>query len=242
MLFNDDVLFLHVPKTGGMSVTSFLINNLPGRIHISVPRPAFEHTAGLSAFPDVNERLTLIPGIRHEDLRQTQKILGKHGRRLSDFQLLVSTIRNPYDLEVSYYFHLRKEAARKNGTNLRPALELAISGDFEAFVRNAPYYGHLPSRIERYYLIDGAMPPNMRTMRFENLEQELGIFAPFSLNRWELPHRNRTSGRPPWPDVVNQKCEHEIHQKYGFLFEFYPRHLESTACARALSSQDTLIT
>jgi len=223
MLFNDEVMFLHVPKTGGMSITTYLLNNLPGTIYLSVPPAAFDHASRSAKFADVRERLQLVPGRRHEDLFQAGQIAGKFGRSLQDFKLIMAVVRNPYDLEVSYYCHLRKESVRKRSGRGRLATSLAASGDFETFAKSAPYYGHLPSRIERYYSLSGGTPDNMQIIRLEEIDGDLAVVAPFSLRRWSMPHYNRTNGRRQWADYLTPTAESAIYEKYRYLFSFYPR-------------------
>ena len=231
MIFNDDVMFIHVPKTGGMSVTAYLLNNLPGQIYLTVPEEAFEHARSRAMFPDVYERLNLLPGTRHEDLAAAKQVAAGLGRRLQDFKLILAIVRNPYDLEVSYYCHLRKERIRKEGELRRTtgsrsaplAWTLAAAGDFETFARQAPYYGRLPSRIERYYSIRGQTPANMKIVRLEDIDGGIRALAPYTKGRCSLPHHNRTIKRAGWRDYITPASEAAIYEKYRYLFSFYPR-------------------
>lgn len=225
MLFNDEVMFLHVPKTGGMSITTYLLNNLPGTIYLSLPPAAFDHARRSAVFPDVHDRLQLVGGTRHEDLLQAERIASEFGRRLQDFKLIMAAMRNPYDLEVSYYCHLRKESVRQRSGKGRRAATLA-AGDFETFAQKAPYYGHLPSRIERYYSLPAGTPDNLQKMRLEDIDGELAVLAPYSLRRWSMRHQNRTNGRRQWRDYITPTAESAIYEKYHYLFNFYPREIQ----------------
>src|SRR5689334_16152891 len=190
MLFNEEVLFIHVPKMAGMSITTYLINDLPGVITIALPEMAFDHARRSARFADVRDRLWLIRGSRHEDLARAERVLSRHGRRLEDFRLILASMRNPYDLEVSYYCHLRKESVRKRRKRAVSELALARAGDFEAFARTAPYFGHLPSGIERYYTLRGKTPDNLQILRLEEIGRDIPILAPYTLGRFPVPHIN----------------------------------------------------
>jgi hypothetical protein len=215
MLFDDRFLFLHTPKTGGMSVTRFLIDNAPGRFTLSVP-PHVKPPAGA----------TVIAGTRHERLRQAASRLAALGRKLDDFDAVVAIMRNPYDIEVSHYFYKQLGHPWDRGR----AQDLALARDFLAFAREAPFYGNLPARIEDWYELDGKMPENLRIIRFENLREELYDFVrglcPISQ---ELRNLNRTR-HAPYLSFLNPESEEAIYCKYRWLFDrgFYGRERVST--------------
>jgi len=213
MLFTDKVLFIHVPKTAGMSITRFMIDNMRGDVTISIPRG---HSPG-------DPRIREIVGIRHERLHEAQTLLATLGRKLSDFELILSVMRNPYDLEVSYYFQKRKPLAWERGR----AKELAMTGNFLEFVRRAPFNGRLPVRIEEWYQIDGKAPPNLRALRFENIERELcEAVGPLMPIEHKLGVRN-AADHAPFREFLSPEVEEAIYRKYQWLFDsgFYPREL-----------------
>ena len=224
MLISDDVLFLHVPKTGGLSVTSYLIENLKGPISLSRGLKARPRKTADWPYADIAARLSEFRGGRHESLRRAAKVLAGQGRQLSDFKLILAVIRNPYDLEVSHYEHQRKPKVVKRRGDRTEAVAAAATGDFTHFAKVAPYYGKLPARIERYYTLKGETPANMQLVRFEALSDSVpGLVAPFSFNRGAFPHHNVSSGRRPYRDYLTPEAEAAIYEKYRFLFDFYPR-------------------
>jgi|SRR5947209_15760647 len=180
MLFNDKVLFLHVPKAAGTSVTSFLIRNLGGLVTITEP-PHRAWTPGqvssgaraklalrgirheLSIL--LRPRLTRIVGTRHENLAEASETLARRGRRLEDFELMLAVIRNPYDMEVSRFHFLRRGHLGVPGAAQNYSEKLALAGDFAAFAHRAPYHGRLPGRLESWFEIDGRLPSNRRIQR-----------------------------------------------------------------------------
>jgi len=224
MLISEDVLFLHVPKTGGLSVTDYLLNDLKGAMTFSRGFKANPDKVKTYAFEDVAGRVTTFHGRRHEDMAEAAAVLAGLGRALSDFKLVFAVIRNPYDLEVSHYEHLRKQRViRRRGENSRP-VRAAATGDFGHFVRNAPFFGNLPPRIERYYTLDGSVPPNMQLVRFETMQQVVpDIIAPHAFGRSAFPHFNVSTKRRPYRDYLTPEIEAAIYEKYRFLFDYYPR-------------------
>jgi hypothetical protein len=80
MIWNEQILFIHAPKTGGMSLTHYLSDHLPdGR---------------------VTEK-------RHETLAEARAELANEGRRLEDFEKVFVVMRDPYTLEISRFNYLR---------------------------------------------------------------------------------------------------------------------------------------
>jgi hypothetical protein len=240
MLLTDRLLFLHVPKTGGTSVTSFLIRNLPGRITLTepadIPPPTVDlplparmklwfrqcrRQLGLLRHP----RLRRIAGQRHETLRQAFEALERLGRNLAEFETILAVIRNPYDLEVSRFHFFRRGHLGIRGLAHEYAEELALSGDFAAFAARAAYHGQLPGRIEDWFEIAGKKPPNLRILRFETLESELSeALAPFCRNLSPLPRLNASS-HAPYREYLTPAIEEAIYNKYRWLFDrgFYSR-------------------
>ena len=103
MVFSEDVLFLHVPKTGGVSVAHYLLRALRPPIHYVIPghlglahRPGYIHIADTP----------------HRNLERTREFLRDRGIELADFKAIIAVIRNPYDLAVSNYAYQRQENLR----------------------------------------------------------------------------------------------------------------------------------
>ncbi|HEY6578008.1 MAG TPA: sulfotransferase domain-containing protein [Rhizomicrobium sp.] len=239
MLFNDRLLFLHVPKTGGTSVTSYLIRNLRGGVTITEPRdrlPAPDRVSTLARMKfgvrRLRRQLALLrrpkvrrlAGTRHETLTEASETLARLGRRLEDFETIVAVIRNPYDLEVSRFHFFRRGHLGVAGLAQEYAEELALAGDFAAFARKAAYHGRLPGRIEDWFEIDGRMPANLRIIRFEKLETDLHCALASLCTAAPLPRLN-ASAHAPYKEYIAPAIEEAIYRKYRWLFDrgFYPR-------------------
>lgn len=240
VLFDDKLLFVHVPKTAGVSITKFLIDNSPGKItlveeqyrpHPSIPLPARVRVklrvkkllqAGGIWLP---RSVTIVDGNPHARLSQAQECVVKFGRRLDDFCAILAVIRNPYDLEVSRYHYLRMGWHGVRGLARGVEQKIAMEGDFEKFALNAPYHGRLPARIEEWYEIEGRMPENLRILRFERLEEDLRrVLGEFYPVKAKLPRLNATK-HEPYASYLSPRSEEAIYNKYRWLFDrqFYGR-------------------
>jgi hypothetical protein len=246
MLFNDKLLFVHVPKTAGDSVTKYLIDNLPGRktlvegsdkSHPSVRLPpaviaklrvkALLKRWGLWMPASVS----IMEGERHARLHEARDMFAKLGCSLDEFRAIIVCVRNPYDLEVSRYHFLRLGYHGVRGVARSREQKIAIEESFEEFARSAPYHGHLPARIEKWYELDGRMSGNLRIIRFENLEADLhravGEFCPTAAG---LPRLNVTV-HEPYSSYLSPAAEEAIYNKYRWLFDrkFYEREIATSS-------------
>ncbi len=177
-------LFVHIAKTGGTSVRAAL------------ERERWREPWALARF--LCSRLSALSGHRlgvklprHAKAIAAREMLP---RELYDRLFKFAFVRNPWDLQVSSFHHIRRE---------RPHL-LGPHQDFAAFLRHKldparPYQYHIDTSIERQsdYLVDlhGNVIVDF-VGRYERLEEDfaeacrrIGIAPP------ALPHRRRATDR-----------------------------------------------
>ncbi len=99
IVFSRDLLFIHVPKTGGSSVTAYLREVLAPPVYYMAPGPLGRLDRDGAIF---------LPGQPHQSLAAIRRLVHEHGFRLEAFPAIIAVVRNPYDLVVSdYAFHRR---------------------------------------------------------------------------------------------------------------------------------------
>ena len=237
MIFIKDLLFIHVPKTGGMSTSSFLLDVLQGPVYYSHP------------FRDeviTNPGVVELTGRRHESLEEARDIVASYGLDVSRFRLILATIRNPYDLEVSRYAYLRAGHPWERGGDL----PLALSSSFETFavksrhrgghwwtdaeyaagaltaVGNGRRRGRYRNDLEGFYTLDGCFPKNLRIIRFEHLVEDLA--AALGTIGVEVDGRfpwNNRSSHDHYLSYYTRRAEEAVYRRYRWAFDqgFYPR-------------------
>lgn len=189
MIWNQDILFLHAPKTGGMSITAYFSDHLS------------------------NYRIT---EKRHETLAEARSELASLGIALEAFQQIFVVLRNPYTLEISRFNYLRLGRPWDKG----PDQELALSGDFKRYLREAPFFGHFPPRLDLYYHEDGRAPANLRVLRYERLEDEIRQHvAPFLRTaNAPLPHENPTIAAR-FEEYYDSEAEEFCYLRHRWFFD-----------------------
>ncbi|MGB5615591.1 MAG: sulfotransferase family 2 domain-containing protein [Desulfobacterales bacterium] len=191
----NNFLFVHIAKTGGTSIRATLNRYrwrdpyYPAQFVCSRISHLTGHRLGCK-FP------------RHAKIVAAREMLP---RELFESLFKFAFVRNPWDLQVSSFHHIRRE---------RPHL-VAGHEDFEEFLRyklnpNRPYQFHIDTSIERQsdYLVDlhGKVLVDF-IGRYENIEadfreacQQIGITPPPLAHRRKA--KNRSDYRSYYRDVT----------------------------------------
>jgi hypothetical protein len=168
-----------------------------------------------------------------------------HGLDLRRFPIILATIRNPYDLEVSRWAFLRQRQPWERG----PEQELACASSFEEFaLKNdqqggswatdaLTYLGQntitgnpggrpYPNELQDFFTLDGQIPSNLRIIRFETIVSDLreALRSVGIESHEDFPWVNR-SRRDPYPVYYTRRAEEAVYQRYQWAFDagFYPR-------------------
>lgn len=214
MIFNDEVLFLHIPKTAGKSISLSLTRTLRRPLWCHVP-PGTERSLREGA------DLTGVEIVRsngHEGVTKAFATLRAQGIDPTALRQVLVVIRNPYDLMVSNYHFMREQYDANAG---RPNFEAARNLDFEAYTREVAFFD-----ISRFFLEDQANePPQLRILRYETLQADLdAALGDLGHGPVELPRLNASS-RPDARSLLTPAAEEAIYAKFQYLFDrgFYER-------------------
>lgn len=196
-------LFVHIAKTAGTSVRSTL-NRLRWRDPYFIPQFICSRISGLTG----HRIACKIP--RHAKVIAAYEMLP---REVFDGLFKFAFVRNPWDLQVSSYHHLKRE---------RP--HLVGDRDFEAFLRYKldparPYQYHLDTSIELQsdYLIDlhGKVLVDF-IGRFETLSddflticQRIGVKAPI------LEHKRQAKDRGGYQKYYTAETAELVAQHFA---------------------------
>jgi hypothetical protein len=212
MLFSKELLFIHVPKTGGMSIDQSLLATLARPVYYV--RPSHEPPIKDSGIVEIVED-------RHLSLPAARNVVSQHGFEIGQFPMILAVIRNPYSLEVSRYAYLQNDHAWDAGSNQ----QLALTADFETFAINSSVHGgSVP--IEDYFQLDGRILENVRIVRFENLDDGIRDALRSVGVRVEgrLPHFN-VSRHGDFASYYNATSEEAVYRRYKWVFDtgYYER-------------------
>jgi SAM-dependent methyltransferase len=208
MIFSTDVLFLHVPKTGGTSMTRYLLEVLPPPVHYTRP-------AGVEEDYAQRDGVVHIIGRRHETLPDAVDLLRKYDLTLAAFKLILAVIRNPYSLEISRYHYLREGHPEDAGRDQ----QLALTRDFPAFAAESSFTvdGH---GLDSYFYWEDRLPENLTIARFESLEgdvkQALHSVGIASDHTFHWMNRSR---HDDFSSYYTEKAENAVYDKYKWVFD-----------------------
>lgn len=176
-VFNDELLFVHIPKTGGTSVREWLWQHLPGvRGQKPETMPGGADTAGMP--------------IGHVPLRDIEHFTG---RSPSSFRRIIAILRDPYAQQLSQWRFWRERYAigQRHPHDLTAAAHPTMDSwlgdpncDFHLWynLRIAPEnhraiegkivedYAGFAGYYKYWITVDGRIPDNVRVIRLEDID------------------------------------------------------------------------
>ena len=216
MIFNNDLIFIHIGKTGGISCSDYLLHNLQPPVyncHLEVVAEIKRlKIDGIVPKPDISRHCTLTEALDY--------IWRFNGKRLKDFAKVVAVIRHPYTLEHSFYNHLQKPRVRERRKKDARLLELA-KGDFKTFVEKAGYHRKDHTQDD-FVRLGTEIPICVELVRFE----QLSVAFPEAVSRFirkadvrHFPHHNRTKYQSNLCKELTDDVKELIYQKHKFMFD-----------------------
>lgn len=209
MIFSDEFLFIHVPKTAGMSITDGLLKCLNGPVYYAVQEGHARKKYGE----------TILKGKRHQTLAKADSYFEEMGleHRLNKFRYIMTMVRNPYEMEVSRYHYLRKGNEWDKGK----ARDLAMTGDFAAFAAGSTWWFD----FKNYYTVEGKIPDNLYIIRFEDFEQTMQLsFSECFKKKFKVRKLNK-SHNTNYRNYYTKELELMVYRKYQWIFDkgYYSR-------------------
>ena len=203
-------VFVHIPKTAGISVTESL-------------KP-FSDDRKRSLAKSIKRRLPFIENPNHVHFREHEpalKMVQKLSRRRFDELTSFSVVRDPFDHAVSHYeymkqFRIASVAEKVGAMTFNEYLRYRTKKPFW----NDTVFARLPDQC--YFLMDSNNQICVdRLIRFENLQQEMqALAADLDLKGYQLPHKNKTkSQRKPLRSYYDQESIDLVRKIYRRDFE-----------------------
>lgn len=210
MILSKQLLFVHIPKTGGTSVRHFLLENLP--------RPILHVRAHDKNLPRSATDATHLIGNKHMDLVAVRPLVQLFaGIDIPQLPVVIAGVRDPYEREISlfrYWLRNQKRVIEKLG---------AVWPDFEAFTRRE---STLDRTLDNFYMLDGIVPANMHFVRTEAMDTDLRVALRTIGLEVDTPVQvlNAAPNRLD-PGELTPRAEAAIHARYRLYFErgLYPR-------------------
>lgn len=228
--YNDEILFLHIPKCGGTSVKRWLKAALPG-------------------VKDSTDEECPLP-IGHIPLRDVERFTG---RKPESFAHIIAVIRDPYAQQLSQWMFWADRYRRGNRHihDIGAASHATLTGwlhdprcDFHLWYESA--YPRMPAGVSpleaaprdpferakdgggyRWWLeVDGKIPANLRVIRLEELPARLpAILFPFMAGDMvPVPLENPGPARYPARDYYTPLAARIVEAKFRWTFDegYYP--------------------
>lgn len=213
IIFNQEFLFVHNPKTAGTSLIDYFRRILREPIR----------TAGVVEF-GIHNHPHLSPALRYA--------CEVTGNRPADFRKILAVTRNPYDREVSMYSyyrdvlsHHRALAQDLNDPEMLEAVQKASSLSFPDYlawlVETKGTCDLWRSRLY-YTRDDGSTPENLELVRMEDLDTSIvAIMAGLTRSGAEGERLGRLNATPHdcYSSYFNPVTEKVVFDSYGWMFE-----------------------
>lgn len=229
MICTERFAFIHVPKTGGMSVTRYLINAVDEPVAVFALERGRQHALDMATTPDRAQKLRFVAGKRHET--PAEAVAAIRGADLPVPPWAFAVIRHPVDLMLSYYKHMRKPWIWKqrgmDADSLTGDVKLAMEADFGAFCRETGFYAlddaglarfYEPAGFDRLDIVPLNRLPDYLALKFSGQGNATGA---------TLEHRNKSRGGMA-PDTVPEETRALIATRYPTILRLYEEAAEAT--------------
>ena len=222
--YSDRLLFIHIPRCGGTSITDYLMLTIRGMTH--------------SKFP-----------IGHIRLQDVEYFIG---RKPSSFEKIIAIVRNPFDLEVSCFNYARKLVIdNREGAlwHFQAFSYLDVSGCCQDPLCKFNYYYErkfLPEiygtcemslleidermrehGVQKYWVsVDGEVPVNLEIIKFENLADVIEKTVRYRQADIPLPHVNGTKNETNTLNRFDRQARDSVLRNYHWTIDnYYPELL-----------------
>jgi hypothetical protein len=226
MVFNESLLFIHIPKTGGTSCTNYLCQHLA--------QPSFSSSLK-SQTDEWHFNAKLLPGYSHETLSEAysdyKNIYEQSGIDVRAIPALLAVIRDPVTLELSAYNFYRNgannvlQATAFQVPEVKERIELA-QGGLKHFIRHWGYFRDGFSgdglRTEDYVTLDGELPENLTLLKVESLDQQftalMRTFLGGQAHPFEAANVTKNPNKVTADDLDSETIEC-IYHKHRWLYD-----------------------
>ena len=217
ILFNQDVLFVHNPKTAGTSMLLYLERVL---------RPPV-YRAGVRELGTNHPSLSLALGYACATL----------GIRPDDFKRIISAIRNPFSRELSMYVYFRDVLNRSptvtddlNDARIEGAVRMAAALNFSEYLSWLKQeFGTCDIWASRcfYQTSEGHVPESLSIVRTESIEHDVvEALSGISLNpnAPSFPRLNASDLSSSSGLFFTEEAAALVLQSYNWIFDrgYYP--------------------
>lgn len=220
--FNDQILYIHIPKCGGTACRHYFKEHAP---NIKFPR---DHDY---PFP-----------LGHIALRDIERF---SGRSPESFEVIYATIRNPYHQQLSQWLFWWDRHARggEHFHDVRAAkysrlhhwlldslacdfhvwYDETVNGETKTTSERASYNDF--GGYYRYWLaVDGEIPPNVEVVRFERMAKRIPTLLAERLGVQRLPPMPERNAGPPRNEpreYFSELAMRLVEEKFPWAFEHH---------------------
>ena len=216
MIATKDFLFVHVPKTGGMSLTNYFIANFSGN-EIWVSSKNINHTKWLGGKYNKQKELKHFQGRRHGDLDYSLQIYESIFDKQPDEVFTI--IRDPAKLLFSFFKHIQKEKVIKrqglDKNDLPKFIKFAKNYGFKEFVSKYKFYNMTDDDLLKFYQHTNKI--KISTIPLEYLNKYMNLRFPKNKNKLKEINSTKYSKR----DSISNEAAEIIYIKYKKYNELY---------------------